>query len=147
MGELLVGPLFELDVHGGVEGTRVHGLGGRQVDVLDHVGGHTLPQLLLQDGLPGRGQSSGHTIEGCKRERSNVFIGQHLEGGMKSFIFYFYIYIFVSIMSKIALEQDAFTCPAPSSSMIQRGRETMCGTALLSSPPPPPPHSTSRAHY
>lgn len=47
MRQLLVCPLFELDVHGGVEGTRVHGLGCRQVDVLDDVGGHTLPQLLL----------------------------------------------------------------------------------------------------
>lgn len=50
--QLLVGPLLELDVHRGVEGARVHGLGGGQVDVLDHVGGHALPELLLQDGLP-----------------------------------------------------------------------------------------------
>ena len=47
MRQLLVGPLLELDVHRGVEGARVHGLGSRQVDVLDHMGGHTLPQLLL----------------------------------------------------------------------------------------------------
>lgn len=52
MWKLLVSPLLELDVHGGVKGTRVHCLGSRQVDVLNHMGGNTFPQLLLQDGLP-----------------------------------------------------------------------------------------------
>lgn len=47
MRQLLVRPLFELDVHSGVEGARVHGLGCRQVDVLDDMCGHALPQLLL----------------------------------------------------------------------------------------------------
>lgn len=54
MWKLLVGPLLELDIYGGVKGTRVHCLGSRQVDVLNHMGGNTFPQLPLQDGLPGR---------------------------------------------------------------------------------------------
>lgn len=47
MWELLVSPLFELDVYSGVKGTRVHCLGSRQVDVLDYMGGNTFPQLFL----------------------------------------------------------------------------------------------------
>lgn len=50
--KLLVSPLLELDVYGGVKGTRVHCLSSRQVDVLNYMGGNTFPQLLLQDGLP-----------------------------------------------------------------------------------------------
>lgn len=49
MGKLLVGPLLEFDVDGGVEGAGVHGLGSRQVYVLNHMGGNAFPQLLLQD--------------------------------------------------------------------------------------------------
>lgn len=63
--KLLVGPLLELDVHSGVKGTGVHCLGSRQVDVLNHVGGNTFPQLLLQNGLPGRvkGESNNWSEE------------------------------------------------------------------------------------
>ena len=41
--QLLVCPLLELNIHSGVEGARVHALGGWQVDVLYDMGGHTLP--------------------------------------------------------------------------------------------------------
>lgn len=51
--KLLVGPLLELDVYGGVKGTRVRCLSSRQVDVFNHMGGNAFPQLFLQDGLPG----------------------------------------------------------------------------------------------
>jgi len=63
--QLLVGPLFQLDVHRGVEGARVQGLGGGQVDVLDHMGGHALPQLLLQHGLPAGRGGRGLKVNKC----------------------------------------------------------------------------------
>lgn len=56
--ELLVGPLLEFNVYGGVKGARVHCLGSRQVNVLNHVCGNALPQLLLQYRLPGRDEDS-----------------------------------------------------------------------------------------
>lgn len=52
--ELLVSPLLELNVYGGVEGTRVHRLSSRQVDVLNYMSRNTFPQLLLQNRLPER---------------------------------------------------------------------------------------------
>lgn len=52
--KLLVSPLFELNVHSGVKGTRIHGLGSRKVDVLNNMGGNTFPELLLQNSFPAR---------------------------------------------------------------------------------------------
>lgn len=71
MWKLLVSPLLELDVYGGVEGTRVHCLGSRQVDVLNHMGGNTFPQLLLQDGLPGRVKDKSNTCN--NQEEEDIF--------------------------------------------------------------------------
>lgn len=50
--QLFVCPLLQFNIYGGVEGSRVRGLSGGKVDVLDDVGGDSLPQLLLQYGLP-----------------------------------------------------------------------------------------------
>lgn len=50
--ELLICPLFELDVYSCVKGTRVYCLGSGQVNVFNHMGGNTFPELLLQDSLP-----------------------------------------------------------------------------------------------
>lgn len=52
--KLLVSPLFELNVHSGVKGTRIHGLGSRKVNVLNNMGGNTFPELLLQNSFPAR---------------------------------------------------------------------------------------------
>lgn len=62
MWQLFVRPLLQFDVHRGVEGARVHGLRGGKVDVLDDVSGDSLPQLLLQYGLPESRKSAQTSI-------------------------------------------------------------------------------------
>lgn len=61
--QLFVRPLLQFNVYSGVEGSRVRGLSSRKVDVLDDVSGDSLPQLLLQDGLPeGRKSATRHSL-------------------------------------------------------------------------------------